>query len=54
MTKKEESDLKKQNKEELEVIEEEEEDFDSEDLEVFYPTNQWQTVRPGNGNMVYF
>ncbi|XP_053236479.1 nucleotide exchange factor SIL1 [Podarcis raffonei] len=25
----------------------EENDFDSEDLEVFYPTNQWQTVRPG-------
>uniref|UniRef100_J3S0Y3 Nucleotide exchange factor SIL1 n=1 Tax=Crotalus adamanteus TaxID=8729 RepID=J3S0Y3_CROAD len=47
LTKKEESDLKKQNKEELEVIEEEEEDFDSEDLKVFYPTNQWQTVRPG-------
>ncbi|KAG8124368.1 hypothetical protein E2320_019660 [Naja naja] len=42
-----EGDLKEQNKEELEVIEEEEEVLDSEDLEVFYPTNQWQTVRPG-------
>uniref|UniRef100_A0A2D4LDF9 Nucleotide exchange factor SIL1 n=1 Tax=Micrurus spixii TaxID=129469 RepID=A0A2D4LDF9_9SAUR len=47
LTKKEEGDLKEQNKEELEVIEEEEEVLDSEDLEVFYPTNQWQTVRPG-------
>ncbi|KAM6466952.1 nucleotide exchange factor SIL1 isoform 2-T2 [Liasis olivaceus] len=48
LTKKEESDLKEQNKEELDVIEgEEEEDLHPEDLEVFYPTNQWQTVRPG-------
>ncbi|XP_063171736.1 nucleotide exchange factor SIL1 isoform X2 [Candoia aspera] len=47
LTKKEESDLKEQNKEELEVIEEEEEDLHSEDLEVFYPTNQWQIVQPG-------
>ncbi|XP_032069855.1 nucleotide exchange factor SIL1 [Thamnophis elegans] len=47
LTKKEEGDLKEQNKEELEVIEVEEEVLDSEDLEVFYPTNQWQTVRPG-------
>ncbi|ETE66275.1 Nucleotide exchange factor SIL1 [Ophiophagus hannah] len=47
LTKKEEGDLKEQNKEELEVIEEEEEVLDAEDLEVFYPTNQWQTVRPG-------
>lgn len=54
MTKKEEGDLKEQNKEELEVIEEEEEVLDAEDLEVFYPTNQWQTVRPGNGDVVYF
>ncbi|XP_026524347.1 nucleotide exchange factor SIL1-like isoform X2 [Notechis scutatus] len=47
LTKKEEGDLKEPNKEELEVIEEEEEVLDSEDLEVFYPTNQWQTIRPG-------
>ncbi|XP_026566226.1 nucleotide exchange factor SIL1 isoform X1 [Pseudonaja textilis] len=47
LTKKEEGDLKEQNKEELEVIAEEEEVLDSEDLEVFYPTNQWQTVKPG-------
>ncbi|KAJ7341531.1 hypothetical protein JRQ81_005739 [Phrynocephalus forsythii] len=48
LTKKEESDLKAQDKKELmEEEEEEEEELDSEDLEIFYPTNQWQTVRPG-------
>ncbi|XP_054851528.1 nucleotide exchange factor SIL1 [Eublepharis macularius] len=45
LTKKEESDLKEQNKEE--VVRVEEEDLDPEDMEVFYPTHQWQTVRPG-------
>ncbi|XP_053140932.1 nucleotide exchange factor SIL1 isoform X2 [Hemicordylus capensis] len=44
LTKKEDSNLKEQNKKELV---EEEEDLDSEDLEVFYPTHQWQIVRPG-------
>nr|XP_020643708.1 nucleotide exchange factor SIL1 [Pogona vitticeps]XP_020643710.1 nucleotide exchange factor SIL1 [Pogona vitticeps] len=47
LTKKEESDLKEQNKKELVEEEEEEEELDPEDLEMFYPTNQWQTVRPG-------
>ncbi|XP_060088960.1 nucleotide exchange factor SIL1 isoform X2 [Heteronotia binoei] len=44
LTKKE-SDLKEQNKKEVVMVEEEE--LDPEDLEVFYPTHQWQTVRPG-------
>ncbi|KAF7239838.1 Nucleotide exchange factor SIL1, partial [Varanus komodoensis] len=44
LTKKEESDANEQNGKELM---EEEEDFDSEDLKVFSPTNQWQTVLPG-------
>uniref|UniRef100_A0A8D0LD56 Nucleotide exchange factor SIL1 n=1 Tax=Sphenodon punctatus TaxID=8508 RepID=A0A8D0LD56_SPHPU len=40
---KEESDLKDENGEESVR----EDDLDSEDLEVFYPTHQWQTVRAG-------
>ncbi|XP_061478425.1 nucleotide exchange factor SIL1 isoform X3 [Rhineura floridana] len=44
LTKKEESDLKEQKQNSEELVEE---GFDSEDLEVFYPTHQWQTVRPG-------
>ncbi|KAL8172995.1 UNVERIFIED_CONTAM: hypothetical protein K2H54_036361 [Gekko kuhli] len=47
LAKKEESDLKEQNKKEVVAVEEEEEELDPEDLEVFYPTHQWQTVRPG-------
>ncbi|XP_042300936.1 nucleotide exchange factor SIL1 isoform X2 [Sceloporus undulatus] len=45
LTKKEENDLKEENRKEF--VEEEEEELDPEDLDVFYPTNQWQTVRPG-------
>nr|XP_056712398.1 nucleotide exchange factor SIL1 [Euleptes europaea] len=45
LTTKEESDVKEQNQKEVEEVEEEE--LDPEDLEVFYPTRQWQTVRPG-------
>uniref|UniRef100_A0A8D0ECM5 Nucleotide exchange factor SIL1 n=2 Tax=Salvator merianae TaxID=96440 RepID=A0A8D0ECM5_SALMN len=45
LTKKEEGDLNEQSKKEL--VEEEEEELDADDLEVFYPTNQWQTIRPG-------
>ncbi|XP_015266496.1 PREDICTED: nucleotide exchange factor SIL1 [Gekko japonicus] len=47
LTKKEESDLKEQNKKEAVTVEDEEEELDPEDLEVFYPTHQWQTVRLG-------
>ncbi|XP_077168861.1 nucleotide exchange factor SIL1 isoform X2 [Paroedura picta] len=45
LSRKEDSDLKEQNKKEVVMVEEEE--FDPEDMEVFYPTHQWQTVRPG-------
>lgn len=45
LTIKEESDLKEQNEKEVAMAEEEE--LDPEDLEVFYPTHQWQTVRQG-------
>nr|XP_008113583.1 PREDICTED: nucleotide exchange factor SIL1 isoform X1 [Anolis carolinensis] len=45
LTKTEDSDLKEENRKEL--VEEEEEELDSEDLDVFYPTNQWQRVQPG-------
>ncbi|XP_062981336.1 nucleotide exchange factor SIL1 [Elgaria multicarinata webbii] len=44
LTTKEESDLNEENRKELV---EEEEHLDSEDLEVFSPTNQWKTVLPG-------
>ncbi|KAM9128868.1 nucleotide exchange factor SIL1 isoform 4-T5 [Pangshura tecta] len=43
LTKTEESDLKEENGKESVA----EDDLDPEDLEVFYPTYQWQTVRPG-------
>ncbi|KAJ6659276.1 hypothetical protein lerEdw1_019322 [Lerista edwardsae] len=43
LTKKENSDVKEQNEQESV----EELDLDSEDLEVFYPTNQWQVVHQG-------
>ncbi|EMP36364.1 Nucleotide exchange factor SIL1 [Chelonia mydas] len=45
LTKTEESDLKEENNKESVA----EDDLDPEDLEVFYPTYQWQTVRPGKG-----
>lgn len=44
LTKTEESDLKEENGKESVT----EDDADAEDLEVFYPTNWWQTVHPGN------
>ncbi|XP_065265312.1 nucleotide exchange factor SIL1 isoform X2 [Emys orbicularis] len=43
LTKTEESDLKEENGKESVA----EDDLDPEDLEVFYPTYQWQIVRPG-------
>ncbi|NXI34561.1 SIL1 factor, partial [Galbula dea] len=43
LTKIEESDMKDDGGEELVT----EDDADPEDLEVFYPTHQWQTLRPG-------
>ncbi|XP_019342669.1 nucleotide exchange factor SIL1 isoform X3 [Alligator mississippiensis] len=43
LTKTEESDLKEENGKESVT----EDDADAEDLEVFYPTNWWQTVHPG-------
>ncbi|XP_043376262.1 nucleotide exchange factor SIL1 isoform X2 [Dermochelys coriacea] len=43
LTKIEDSDLKEENGKESVA----EDDLDPEDLEVFYPTYQWQTVRPG-------
>lgn len=46
LTKKEDSDVKEQDKQESV----EESDLDSEDLEVFYPTNQWQVVHQGKLN----
>lgn len=48
LTKKDEGDLEEPKKKELI---DEEDDFDSEDLEMFYPTNQWQAVRPGKLNI---
>lgn len=50
LTKTEESDLKEENNKESVA----EDDLDPEDLEVFYPTYQWQTVRPGNTLMVNY
>lgn len=44
LTKKEDSDVKEQDEKETVM---EESDLDSEDLKVFYPTNQWQVVYPG-------
>ncbi|XP_019362097.1 PREDICTED: nucleotide exchange factor SIL1 isoform X1 [Gavialis gangeticus] len=43
LTKTEESDLKEEKGKESVT----EDDADAEDLEVFYPTNRWQTVHPG-------
>ncbi|XP_074865764.1 nucleotide exchange factor SIL1 [Carettochelys insculpta] len=43
LTKTEESDLKEESGKESVA----EDDLDPEDLEAFYPTHQWQTVRPG-------
>lgn len=44
LTKIEERDIKDASGEELVT----EDDADPEDLEVFYPTDQWQTLRAGN------
>ncbi|XP_075571455.1 nucleotide exchange factor SIL1 isoform X1 [Pelecanus crispus] len=43
LTKIEENDIKDDSRKELIT----EDDADPEDLEVFYPTHQWQTIRPG-------
>lgn len=51
LTKKEDSDVKEQDEKETVM---EESDLDSEDLKVFYPTNQWQVVYPGKLNTVNY